>query len=432
MKAKQWAGCYDDTWRDIITPDAFAHPAKFSRALIVRIIEHGLERGYWKPGDTIGDPFGGIGTGGIECAYRGLRWIGVEIEIKFVELARKNFELHQQKLRRLGFDLPMIIQGDSRKFDIAVAGVVTSPPYAGTAVEKNSTGIDIRKNWERYRESGGGSSFEAYVRQQSKHSEGYGAALGQIGATKAGSLDAVISSPPYSGIAAGAGGLNTKPAKKAGQQSGRKSGASQTSDQRYGDSAGQISQLRGNGISAVVTSPPWENNSEGKIGAHKWRDPEKAAAIMSHHDNKPGRHRTTAKARLAQFERDNQKTYGDSLGQIGKENGETYWQAMALVYAACFRSIQPGGYIAIVVKDYVKNKKRVRLCDDTLKLLQHVGFVPVERIHAMLVEEYAAKDLFEGDVVTRKERKSFFRRLAEKKGSPRIDYEEVLFCQKQA
>ncbi|HOI39035.1 MAG TPA: hypothetical protein PLF11_16880, partial [Bacillota bacterium] len=83
-----------------------------------------------------------------------------------------------------------------------------------------------------------------------------------------------------------------------------------------------------------------------------------------------------------------------------------------------------------VVKSYVKNKAIVPLPDDTLKLLEHIGFQPVERIHAMLVKEDRKPDLFGGELVQRKERKSFFRRLAESKGSPRIDYEEVLIVRK--
>jgi len=30
-------GCYDDNWRDYITPESFAHPAKFARGLVERI-----------------------------------------------------------------------------------------------------------------------------------------------------------------------------------------------------------------------------------------------------------------------------------------------------------------------------------------------------------------------------------------------------------
>jgi hypothetical protein len=48
----------------------------------------------------------------------------------------------------------------------------------------------------------------------------------------------------------------------------------------------------------------------------------------------------------------------------------------------------------------------------------------------MLVKESSHTCLFGHEHVTRKERKSFFRRLAEKKGSPRIDWEEVIVVRK--
>jgi hypothetical protein len=87
--------------------------------------------------------------------------------------------------------------------------------------------------------------------------------------------------------------------------------------------------------------------------------------------------------------------------------------------------------LVVVVKSYVKAGKRVPLPMQTLKLLIHLGFTPIERIKAMLVEETVTPGLF-GDVTKIKERKSFFRRLAEKKGSPRIDFEEVLIVRKEA
>jgi len=48
-----WHGCYNDGWNGLIVPEAFAHPAKYARGLIQRIIETGLDRGYWKAHDTI-------------------------------------------------------------------------------------------------------------------------------------------------------------------------------------------------------------------------------------------------------------------------------------------------------------------------------------------------------------------------------------------
>jgi hypothetical protein len=55
----------------------------------------------------------------------------------------------------------------------------------------------------------------------------------------------------------------------------------------------------------------------------------------------------------------------------------------------------------------------------------------VERVHAMLTSETRHADLFDGETKKVKSRKSFFRRIYEKKpGSVKIDFEEVLIARK--
>ena len=484
MKPLIWEHCYDVGWKGFITPDSFTHPAKYARGLIERIFDHCLARGYLKRGDCVGDCFGGIGTGGIIASYRGLEWQGVELEPKFVALAESSFALHHSKLDAMGLPWPRIIQGDSRAFHVLIGetdGMVSSPPYAQTAVEKNSKGVDLEKNFRTYKASGGGSDFNGYKATQEKHSQGYGSREGQIAALKEGSVQGVISSPPYAVISTGAGGLNTKPAKHAGQQSGRSAeAASQDTDQKYGQQAGQIAALKegsveavvssppyadtpttagnvgnatnknwGTGkrigsaaeeygsapgqigalksgeVSAVVTSPPWESNSEGVKKASKFKNPEAFTGNGKGHYASPA-------AKLAAMKREDERdTYGESEGQIGKESGETYWAAMNLVYRSCFKAIKPGGVICLVLKDYVKAGKRVPLCDDTVRLIEHIGFTMIERVHAMLVKETEHADLFNGHTTTIKSKKSFFRRLHEKKPNAiKIDWEEVLFARR--
>lgn len=111
-----------------------------------------------------------------------------------------------------------------------------------------------------------------------------------------------------------------------------------------------------------------------------------------------------------------------------------------------FAILRPGAHAVWIVKAFVKDKQIVPFPDQWRQLCEAVGFVTVHEHHAWLVEEkgnatvlFNNGDLNTGDVVhvvgTKKkrvrsaktERKSFFRRLAEKKGSPRIDYETV-FC----
>ena len=148
MQVTTWTGCYSNQWRNLIVPDAFSHPAKFSPGLIQKIYAHGIERGYFKEGDLIEDPFGGIGGGGIFAAYAGLKWVGIELEQKFVQLARENFALHIPTWEAHGYHLPMMVQGDSRRFSEIVGGcdgVITKGltlNNASTKMEKNTSEVD--------------------------------------------------------------------------------------------------------------------------------------------------------------------------------------------------------------------------------------------------------------------------------------------------
>lgn len=348
-----WYGCYRRQWRGLIVPDAFRHPAKFAPGLIERIYRHGLREGWWRRGDLIGDPFGGIAGGGIIAGYHGLNWIGVELESEkndppgspFVELGNANIDLHRRHWLSPGCAVKQavdvrLIQGDSRRFAELVGragGIVTSPPYADAG---QGGGCDHHA--DRMEGSSNGASLRL----------GYGATRGQIGDLEAGNIDAVITSPPYE------------------------------------DSVREVND--GIDYSKAVDG--------GKV-------------------------RTTGRAACSDG-------YGSTDGQIGAEAGETYWQAMRQVYGQCRLALRPGGVMAVVVKDYVKHRQRVPLCDQTLRLLLHLGFEPVCRVHAMLVAEHG--QLLMGGGEQRKSRKSFFRRLAEKKGSPAIDHEEVLVVRRPA
>lgn len=396
-----WHDCYDESWKGIIVPEAFAHPAKFSKALIERIIDHGLKKDYWRVGSIIGDPFGGVGLGGIACAYRGLSWIGCELEPRFVALAEQNFALHKWKLEHIGKPQPRIIQGDSRKFaenleSGAIEGVISSPPYATIASGAGGLNTKPAKDGQQ-----GGRNPNAASQDTDQR---YGESEGQIARLKEGSIDSCITSPPFSAP-------NMQPCIGQGVRKDLVA-TGKSPENNYGTTEGQITTLKPGVVDSIVTSPPYEGTHVG--------------AEDNPYANTGGK--SMGEARNGHLVKSG--NYAGSTSQIGNYKGETYWQAMALVYASCYTSMKPGGIFACVVKNYVARKQIVPLCDDTLLLLQHVGFVPLERIHAMLVKETLVNG-FNGEVFTdRKERKSFFRRLAEKKGSPRIDFEEVLFVRK--
>jgi DNA modification methylase len=439
----EWQGCYDETWKGLIVDDAFAHPAKFAPGLIRRIIQHGLARGYWQRGDLIADPFGGIAGGGVMAAYFGINWLGVELEPRFVELGNRNLALHAPKWQAFGeVSLVKLVQGDSRKFAEVVArevrGVVTSPPYANML------------------EAGGADTPhpDGCVRRGCGIKDRYGKMDGQISKLPEGSVDAAITSPPYAETPL----TGERNFKSRFQPDANK--AADNSREGYGATEGQIGKLKDGTVAGAITSPPYNlpfsQEHPGRAGGERGITPSEGGAFVQYGvaagqiEGLPngtvagaitsppfGEQQTGGGIAKANGKNGNVRTgqncgyrnQAHSVGNIADESPETYWQAMAQVYRQCLIALRPGGYAAIVVKDYVKDKARVPLCDQTLQLLTAVGFQPVERIRAMLVKTTTRDGLFGTETKTT-ERKSFFRRLAEKKGSPRIDWEEVLVVRK--
>jgi hypothetical protein len=298
-----WQGCYDDSWDGYCVSAAMSHPAKFARGLAERIIEFGLAEGFWHKGDTVLDPFAGVGCGGVVCASHGLRWVGVELESRFVALAQESFGLHQHTWERFGDPLPTIIQADSRRLGEALqqaAGVVSSPPWLDQAPDHNGA-VNLQRLHDQMHRDG------------NAHGGSIGPSLGQ----------------------------------------------------GYGHTPGQLAALPPGDVDAVT-------------------------------DSEPG----------------------------------TFWEAAAQILRECHRVLRPGAVTAWVVKAFVRNKALVDFPGDWARLLAACGFEVFLVVHASLVKEESHPSLFGGEMVTRTERKSFFRRLAEKKGAPPIDHEVVLFARR--
>lgn len=414
MKTKKrpqtvWHGCYDDSWKGFIVDEAFAHPAKMARALVGRIFDYLFECGYISRGEVVVDPFGGIGTTAIIGASRGLRVICNELEPKFVALAKRNFELHRRVWESAGDPLPVILQGDSRKLRSVLAAadvLVSSPPFTESIGSGEAARKILADNY-RTRETQS-TSEEAIKRLETRFATAYGQSPGQLGSMPPGSVAAVLSSPPYAECIEsknGPSGLHV------GKESmGRSLHA--MNDAGYGKTEGQLVAMPAGDVAAVVGSPPY------------------AASMRSYN----GDNSVTSQG-LKRF-----SEYGETDGNLGnmsdeingrnRGTGETFWTAARDIVAECFAILKPGGIAAWVVKGFVRNKKLVDFPHDWQRLCEACGFVLVEEIHASLVKESRNKDLFGGVKVDRTERKSFFRRLAEKKGSPKIDFETVLVMRK--
>jgi hypothetical protein len=444
-----------------------------AHGLAVCLFDHGFARGWWRKGDLVCDPFMGICGFGIVAAYKGLRFVGVEIEERFHSLCLENVALHRRRWEAGGDVPPVCLRGDSRQFAALVAGAagcVTSPPYADSdahpslgSVNKDAWGRDGRK-----------------ISARRGLSDDYGTTPGQLGGLPQGDADSVITSPPYAASVHGRNGIDLAKCDRPGAHT-------QAGAQGYGNTPGNVGGLPAGDAGAVITSPPYEECLAGAKNAPETKTTRphlpvaaqvaaylkemrkakglskkqvdehlgtntmysffegrksrteiptpatwlKLKALLGLDDRfdrgilteveieATGRH-TTVHRGLSGHE------YGTAEGQLGRESGETYWVACAKIYSECFKVLKPSGVMAVVVKDFVRARRRVPLCDQTWRLLLSLGFTPVERIRCLLSEETREPSLFGGEEIRKRSRVSFFRRLATKRGAPEIPYEEIL------
>ena len=104
------------------------HPAPFSYQDIARLI-----RFFTKRGQTVLDPFVGVGSTLKAAALEGRRGIGIELNAKYAKLAKKRLKVELKDAGDLCLDQTILI-GDAAKLittlkEKTVELVVTSPPY---------------------------------------------------------------------------------------------------------------------------------------------------------------------------------------------------------------------------------------------------------------------------------------------------------------
>lgn len=146
------------------------HPAPFSFTDVARLI-----RFFSKSGQTVLDPFAGIGSALKAAALDGRKGIGIELNPHFVELTRQR--LDQEVVGTL-FDLPeqIILEGDSRAVlptldENSVDFVVTSPPYWNILhkedhkanQERSDKGLATRYSVDDERDLGNIHDYGAFV-----------------------------------------------------------------------------------------------------------------------------------------------------------------------------------------------------------------------------------------------------------------------------
>jgi predicted RNA methylase len=66
--------------------------------------------------------------------------------------------------------------------------------------------------------------------------------------------------------------------------------------------------------------------------------------------------------------------YGTHALQIGHFRGKRYWQAMHLIYTQASASLRQHGYLILIVKDHIRDRKRMATAALTINVCEELGF----------------------------------------------------------
>jgi hypothetical protein len=237
---------------------------------------------------------------------------------------------------------------------------------------------------------------------------------GQLGSMPEGAPPLVISSPPY--IESVTGDHRETETAAESRAKRRTAGGSLGQSARhggYGVSDGQLGGMaEGQPPAVVVGSPPYEKQQTGgglaKPNA-RYKDETRIGTNCGY------------------------QNAADSKVNLGNQQGDTFWAASRAILEQFHALLPPSGHAIWVLKAFVRKGKLVDFPAQWEALCHEVGFRTCCRHRAMLVQENEPQHslLGDGPKSRRTEKKSFFRRLAEKKGSPAIDWEDVLCLERR-
>lgn len=221
------------------------------------------------------------------------------------------------------------------------------------------------------------------------------------------SADMLITSPPY-----GEGQTRDRAPVQAGAISDMMSRA-YTQD-RQGVTPGNLAAMRARAadFDALLTSPPYMD-------------------VIQKGEGPGARHDHVSHSEANARKLTNAPEYGRAEGQLGRLLADSFWGAARSIMLESFRVIRPGGVAIYVLRDFVRKGKVVPFCDQWLALGKACGFVPLEYIRSWLVRTVSADTDLLGDLrVKTVQNKAMFRTLAERNGSPPIDFDVILVLRK--
>lgn len=364
---------------------ATSHPAKMNTHFLEFLIER-----HTKEGDTVLDPMSGSGSTGVVSALLNRNAVCVELERKFyewMEEARENVEKVQTitpkgRIRN--------ICGDARRLSelLGRADVaITSPPYGASMNAKNPVSKwseEAKRRWfATYKKQGGGLNYEGFIKLMEKQVYQYSENTNNIGNLPLGNVDVVIMSPPYTNSAAE--NPNVIELQKRGYVKGGDLARFVPSNM----SEGNLGNLPLGSVDAVITSPPYEatvsDNKEGPLaGANEQKYGRWKKGTAKKHSYSQEGEPSKVDAVITSPPYDGRKiapphsqvhlTYPNLSDNIGNLKKETYVSEMLKVYSEMFKVLKPDGTAIVVIKPFIRNKKVVDLPWQTWLILKKVGF----------------------------------------------------------
>jgi len=141
-------------------------------------------------------------------------------------------------------------------------------------------------------------------------------------------------------------------------------------------------------IDSIVTSPPYEQTISNESGGNLSPEEKRSLSVM--------------------------REYSEDSDNIGNLKSESYLEAMLQVYRECHKVLKPEGVMALVTKNFIRDKAVVRLDLDTIKLCESAGFRLSDRWYFKLPQ------------------RSFWRILYKRRypDVPEVEYEDVLIFRK--
>lgn len=300
-----------------------------------------------------------------------------------------------------------LVKGDSRYLRDSLRQACFYPPD-GASISVSSPPFIAQSGGTNVTSKSGPLADGALLKRHAAGNvaaKGYGDNLGNIAYMPDEGFSLAVSSPPYADIAqqGGTAGL-------------RKHGTGLTGDgisfSEYGDrSQGNLGAMLNTNFGLAITSPPFEGITANRMSQQL-------------HDSMASGDMVFGPAQLGEG-------YGETPGNIGESFGEDFWTASRMILEELHAVLKPGAIAIFVCKRYVYQKKLVYFPRKWGKLCVASGFELVKWVRAWQVDSLGSQyDMFGNLIEKKRSRKSFFRYLAESKGSPAIDWEDVICVRK--